>query len=105
MALEVNQANFETEVLKSSQPVVVDFWAPWCGPCRSMAPVIEELANDYQGKAKVAKLNVDENQALAGQFGVMSIPTIIFFKDGKAVGQIVGFTPKNKLSQKLDELL
>ncbi|WP_066637731.1 thioredoxin [Desulfolucanica intricata] len=105
MALEVNQSNFETEVLKSTQPVVVDFWAPWCGPCRSMAPVIEELANDYQGKAKIAKLNVDENQALAGQFGVMSIPTLIFFKDGKAVDQIVGFTPKNKLSQKLDELL
>jgi len=105
MALEVNQSNFEAEVLKSSQPVVVDFWAPWCGPCRSMAPVIEELSNDFAGKAKVTKLNVDENQALAGQFGVMSIPTLIFFKDGKAVDTVVGFTPKNKLSEKLNALI
>ena len=105
MALEVNQSNFEAEVLKSSQPVVVDFWAPWCGPCRSMAPVIEELSKDFAGKAKVTKLNVDENQALSGQFNVMSIPTLIFFKDGKAVDTVVGFTPKNKLAEKLNALI
>ncbi|ACV63070.1 thioredoxin [Desulfofarcimen acetoxidans DSM 771] len=105
MALEVNQSNFESEVLKASEPVVVDFWAPWCGPCRSMAPVIEELAKDFEGKAKIAKLNVDENQALAGQFGVMSIPTLIFFKDGKAVDTVVGFTPKNKIAEKINAII
>lgn len=105
MALELNAGNFEEEVLKAAQPVLVDFWAPWCGPCRSMAPIIEELAGEFAGRAKVAKVNVDENRELAARYGVMSIPTLVFFKDGKVVEQIVGFTPKGVLVKKLEELL
>ncbi|OAT81463.1 thioredoxin [Desulfotomaculum copahuensis] len=105
MALELSEANFDAEVLQSAQPALVDFWAPWCGPCRSMAPVIEELSNEYAGKVKVAKVNVDQNQALAARYGVMSIPTLLMFKDGKVAGQVVGFTPKNVLAKKLDGLL
>lgn len=105
MALELNESNFEAEVLQSSQPVLVDFWAPWCGPCRSIAPIIEELATEYAGKAKVAKVNVDQNQALARRYGVMSIPTLIMFKAGQVVGQMVGYTPKGVLAKKLEALL
>lgn len=105
MALELNEVNFEAEVLQSSQPVLVDFWAPWCGPCRSMAPVIDELAKDFEGKAKIAKVNVDNNQSLARQFGVMSIPTLVLFKDGKEVDKMIGFTAKAVLSKKLEQQL
>ncbi|HHW43617.1 thioredoxin [Desulfofundulus thermobenzoicus] len=105
MALELNENNFETEVLQSSQPVLVDFWAPWCGPCRSMAPIIDELAGEFAGKAKVAKVNVDQNRELASRYGVMSIPTMILFKGGQAVGQVVGYTPKGVLAKKLESLL
>lgn len=105
MALELTEANFDAEVLQSAQPALVDFWAPWCGPCRSMAPIIEELSTEYSGKVKVAKVNVDQNQALAGRYGVMSIPTLLMFKDGKMAGQVVGYTPKNVLAKKLDGLL
>jgi len=105
MALELNEANFDAEVLQAKQPVLVDFWAPWCGPCRSMAPIIDELSNDFSGRVKVAKVNVDQNQGLAGRYGVMSIPTLLMFKDGKIAGQVVGYTPKNVLAQKLEGLL
>lgn len=105
MALELSESTFEQEVLQSTQPVLVDFWAPWCGPCRSMAPIIDELSTEFAGRAKVAKVNVDENRALAARFGVMSIPTLVFFKNGQVVDQIVGFTPKGVLAKKLESLL
>ncbi len=105
MALELSGSNFDAEVLQSDIPVVVDFWAPWCGPCRSLAPILEELSTEYQGKVKIAKVNVDNNQELAQRFGVMSIPTMIMFKGGKQVGQTVGLLPKPTLVTKLDELL
>ena len=88
--LQVTDQNFDAEVLKSSQPVLVDFWAVWCGPCRMIAPTVESLANDYVGKAKIAKMNVDENQGVPGQYGIRSIPTLLLFKDGQVRGQIVG---------------
>ena len=88
--LNVTDQNFDSEVLKSSQPVLVDFWAVWCGPCRMIAPTVEALANDYVGKAKIAKMNVDENQGVPGQYGIRSIPTLLLFKDGQVRGQIVG---------------
>lgn len=105
MTMQINAANFESEVLKSEQPVLVDFFADWCGPCRSLAPIIEQMAEEYTGKAKVCKINVDDNQAIAQQFGVMSIPTLIFFKGGQKADQVVGFTPKAELIKKLDALL
>ncbi len=105
MALELNDSNFEAEVVQSKQPVLVDFWAPWCGPCRSMAPIIEELSTEYQGKVKIAKINVDQNQELARRFGVMSIPTLVMFKNGQNIGQTVGLTPKALLAKKLDALI
>lgn len=105
MILELNENNFETEVLKSDIPVLVDFWAAWCGPCKSIAPILEQLAEEYAGKVKIAKVNVDNNQTLAKQYQVMSIPNLVFFKDGKKADQIVGFTPKTELAKKLDLLL
>ena len=105
MALELNESSFDAEVLQAKEPVLVDFWAPWCGPCQSMAPVIEELSREYTGKAKLAKVNVDENQSLAARYKIMSIPTIIIFKDGMAKDQIVGSTNKGVLARKLDHLL
>lgn len=105
MATVLNESNFQSEVLESTIPVVVDFWAPWCGPCRSMAPIIDDLTKEFEGKVKVGKVNVDENRTLAGNYGVMSIPTLIFFKDGKADGQLVGYNPKASLVKKIESML
>ena len=97
-------ANFEAEVLNSDQPVLVDFWATWCGPCRTIAPTIEEIASEYDGKAKVVKLDVDNNPQTAMKYGIRSIPSLLFFKDGKPVDQMVGVVPKRILAEKLDTL-
>ncbi|MFH2137998.1 MAG: thioredoxin [Candidatus Omnitrophota bacterium] len=97
MALEINAVNFEQEVIKSDLPVLVDFWAAWCGPCRMVGPVIEELAKEYEGKLKVCKVNVDEASEVASKFGVMSIPTLIVFNKGEVAAQTVGAMSKEKL--------
>jgi len=97
--------NFSAEVLSAGMPVLVDFWAAWCSPCRMIAPTIDELAQDYVGKVKVGKLNVDDNANTAAQYGIMSIPTLILFKDGTAVDKIVGATPKRDLQRRIDALL
>ncbi len=103
--LAFTDANFDTEVLKESKPVLVDFWAVWCAPCRAVAPIIDELATDYDGKVKVGKVNVDENQAIPGRYGIRGIPTVILFKNGKAVDQIVGAAPKTAFKQMIDRAL
>ncbi|MDO3377888.1 thioredoxin TrxA [Geoalkalibacter halelectricus] len=95
--LQVTDDSFEGEVLKSSTPVLVDFWASWCAPCKAISPVVDSLAEEYDGKVKVAKLNVDENPATPGQYGVRGIPTLILFKDGQVLDQVVGAVPKNQL--------
>ncbi|MBC8097195.1 MAG: thioredoxin [Akkermansiaceae bacterium] len=104
MTIEINEANFETEVLKSTQPVLVDFWAEWCGPCKMIAPALEEIATEYVGRAKVAKINIDENPALASRFGVRSIPTLLFFAQGEVREQVVGAVGKKVLVSKLESL-
>ncbi|MEB3232075.1 MAG: thioredoxin [Leptolyngbyaceae bacterium] len=101
----VNDANFDTEVLKSELPVLVDFWAPWCGPCRMVAPVVEEMATQYDGRVKVVKVNTDENPMVANNYGIRSIPTLIIFKDGQRVDMVVGAVPKTTLSQTLEQYL
>ena len=103
--LEITDDNFEAEVITSTIPVLVDFWAEWCGPCRMMTPTITELADEYQDKAKVGKLNIDDNRDLAVRFGINSIPTVLIFKDGQMVKQTVGVTAKKDLQEYLDELL
>ena len=99
--LKITRENFENEVMKSNSPVLIDFWAPWCGPCRMMGPIIEQLAEEYEGKAKVGKVNVDEEGELSQAFGVMSIPTIVLVKDGKVVKQAVGARPKAEVEAML----
>lgn len=99
--LKITRENFENEVMKSNIPVLIDFWAPWCGPCRMMGPIIEQLAEEYEGKAKVGKVNVDEEGELSQAFGVMSIPTIVLVKDGKIVKQAVGARPKAEVEAML----
>jgi thioredoxin 1 len=101
----VDHDSFQKAVLDSQKPVLVDFWAPWCGPCRAVAPVIEELTKDYNGKIGFAKLNVDEAPFVASKYGVMSIPTIILFKGGKPVKQVIGYKPKDQLKKLLDDVL
>ena len=103
--ISVNQDSFQKAVLDSEKPVLVDFWAPWCGPCRAVAPVVEELANDYKGKVEFTRLNVDEAPFVASKYGIMSIPTIIVFKDGKPVQQAIGYQPKDQLKKLLDNAL
>ena len=103
--IEFTDANFDQEVLKSNVPVLVDFWAVWCGPCKMIAPFVEELAGEYQGKAKVGKVDVDNNPNISTTYGIRSIPTILIFRDGKIVDQIIGAVPKQALAQKLDAQL
>lgn len=105
MAHIVNSGNFEQEVIKSTQPVVVDVYAPWCGPCRQMAPLFEELSKELEGTVKLVSLNIDEERDLAIQYNVSSIPTFIFFKEGKVVGKETGFMSKDALKKKIDALL
>ena len=102
MALEFTDSNFEELVLKSDKPVLVDFWAEWCGPCRMVGPVVEEIAKEYEGKAVVGKLNVDNNPQIATKYGIRSIPTILFLKNGEVVDRSVGAVPKAMLAQKLE---
>ena len=103
--LDVTDATFETEVLRAETPVLVDFWATWCGPCRMIAPVVEELAEEYQGRIKFAKMDVDENPPTPAHYGIRSIPTLLIFKGGKVVDQVVGVVPKRVLKHHLDSAL
>lgn len=105
VAIEIMESLFEQEVIKSDKPVLVDFWAPWCGPCRSLAPVIEEITKEFEGRVKVGKVNVDNNQELARKYGIMSIPTLMIFKNGQMVEQIIGFTQKSVLAKKLESVI
>ncbi|MES2617547.1 MAG: thioredoxin [Bacteroidota bacterium] len=102
MAKHFTDASWETEVLQSDKPVLVDFWAEWCGPCRMIGPLVEELATEYEGKALIGKLNVDENPGVASKYGIRSIPTILVFKGGEVVDKIVGAVPKNMIAQKIN---
>lgn len=102
MAVELTDQNFQEKVLQSDKPVLVDFWAEWCGPCLQMAPMIDELANEYEGKAVIGKLDVDSNPQTASQYGIRNIPTLLVFKNGEVVDKQVGAAPKNALSSKLD---
>ncbi len=101
--IHLRSDNFKAEVLQSNLPVLVDFWAPWCGPCKMVGPIVEELAREYTGKIKIGKIDIDENPKIASQYGVMSIPTLMFFKGGQVVEQVVGALNKNGLKKKIEE--
>ncbi len=103
--LEVSDATFDQEVLRSEQPVLVDFWAVWCGPCKAIAPIVDSVAASYAGKIKVAKVNVDENGATPSRYGIRGIPTLLFFKGGKVADQVVGYAPQNVIEEKVQRLL
>ena len=103
MAIQLSDANFEAEALQCDLPVLVDFWAPWCGPCRAMGPVIDELANEYTGQVKVAKMNVDENPSTPSKYGIRAIPTLILFKGGEVVEQITGAVSKSSIKEMLGQ--
>ena len=105
MAVEFTDANFEEVALKSDKPVMVDFWAEWCGPCRMVGPIVEEMSNEYEGIAVIGKVNVDDNPEISAKFGIRNIPTIIFLKNGEMVDKSVGAVPKNVLAEKIDNLL
>ncbi|WP_068597293.1 thioredoxin [Vaginella massiliensis] len=105
MALEVTDTSFESEIINSGKPAMVDFWAVWCGPCRMVGPVVEEIAGEYTGKAVVAKVDVDTNQEVAAKYGIRNIPTILYFKNGEVVDKVVGVAPKEQLVAKLEALL
>jgi len=103
--LEISDAQFEADVLKSDKPILVDFWATWCAPCKAIAPVLDQLAEEYDGKIQIGKVNVDENPGTPGQYGVRGIPTMILFKDGEIVDQLVGAVPKNQIESLLQKAL
>ncbi len=103
--LEVNDATFDQEVLKSELPVLVDFWAVWCGPCKALGPIVDAVAATYAGKLKVAKVNVDENSATPSRYGIRGIPALLFFKGGKVADQVVGFHPQDAIEEKIKRLL
>lgn len=103
--IEINDSNFDAEVLKSETPVLIDFWAPWCGPCRAISPIIEEIASEYGDKIKIVKCNVDDNPVTPGKYGVRAIPTLIFFKDGDVTDQITGMVAKAKLIESIDKIV
>jgi thioredoxin 1 len=103
--IPVDDDNFEATVIQSSIPVLVDFWATWCGPCKMMAPIVDELAAEYAGKVTFAKVDVDQNRQTASSYGIMSIPTLIIFKEGQPISNLVGFKPKEELKQSLDKIL
>ncbi len=105
MEVQLSDATFEKEVISSPRPVLVDFWAPWCGPCRMLAPIVQELAKEYEGKVTVAKLNTDDNPDVAARFNISAIPTMLFFKGGQVADQLVGVHSKGEIKQKLDALL
>ena len=105
MALEINDDNFEETVLKSDQPVLVDFWAAWCGHCRMVGPIIDEISDEYEGRAIVGKVDIDSNQKYAAQFGVRNIPTVLIFKNGELIDRKVGVSPKNAYTDAIDSLL
>lgn len=105
MPKEVTDLTFDSEVLNDDDVTLVDFWAPWCGPCRMIAPVLEELAKEYEGRAKIVKLNVDENPEVASRYGIQSIPTLLFFKGGKLVDSAIGLQSKEALSRRLDQVV
>lgn len=103
--VEVSDATFEKDVLQSEQPVLVDFWAVWCGPCRAIAPIVDDLATTYAGKLKVAKVNVDQNGATPSRYGIRGIPALLFFKNGKVADQIVGYVPREVIEEKVTRML